>query len=151
MIAALGANAVGQTDKPAGSAPPMPASASPAKPKQKPLRVALSTTPDGPATTAFKSDAPKICAMWKGTALKMGDRLRAVWVAEGIGSDSRQDRLITEGATRAYKPDDDGIFSLARPREGWPNGKYRFELYVNNELADKVHFSIEPGVAIEVH
>jgi hypothetical protein len=152
LITMLALGALAQAQSPIPRANPT-ASASPAaKRVGKLAHVFLSTSADGTTPSIqFKSDVPKICAIWKGDALRMNDRLRGVWLAEDIGTDSRRDRLIIDAQARAYKRDDDGVFSLGRPREGWPIGKYRFELYVNNHLSDSVTFTIEPGVAIEVH
>ena len=116
---------------------------------KKLLHVVVAKSKDGPPTTKFTSDDLKIYAVWKGDALKTGDHVHAVWIAEAFGSSSK-DVQITDGSVIAYKPDDDGIFSLARPEAGWPAGRYRVEFYVGNHLAETVRFTIEPGVTIEV-
>ncbi len=38
---------------------------------------------------------------------------------------------------------DNGTFSLSQPKNGWPAGQYRVEIYANDELATKVKFAIE--------
>ena len=81
--------------------------------------------------------------------MKAGDIVRAVWIAESF-SYTQKDVKITEGETRAYKPDDDGIFSLMRPEGGWPIGRYRLEFYVHDRLVETVRFSIEQDVTVEV-
>lgn len=98
--------------------------------------------------TKFSTDTAKISAFWKGETLKAGDKLRAVWIAEGQGG--LKDATITEGSVTAYKPDDDGIFSLVSPKGGWPVGKYRVEIYVGSKLAETLKFTIEPGVTIDI-
>lgn len=102
-------------------------------------------------TSTFPSETRKIRALWKGNALKLGDVVGAVWIAEDVGAAALKDREITEATVVAYKPDDDGVFSLVRPKEGWPAGRYRFDIYVNNKLAESLSFTIEPGVTIETH
>jgi len=104
---------------------------------------------DAPPATKFTPDEPKIYALWQGETLKAGDKVRAVWIAETFGY-TKKDVRITEGSVTAYKPDDDGIFSLARPEGRWPAGRYRVEFYVGNKLAEMVRFTIEAGVTIEV-
>jgi outer membrane usher protein FimD/PapC len=46
-------------------------------------------------------------------------------------------KLDMEGDT------DDGDFNFSKPTNGWPVGKYRVEIYVNDELATKVNFTIK--------
>jgi hypothetical protein len=104
---------------------------------------------DGQPTKKFFTDSTKIYGIWQGEALKAGDVIQAVWIAEAFGY-SRKDVRITRGETTAYKPDDVGIFSLARPIAGWPVGRYRLELYVGRKLAAVVRFTIDPDVTVEV-
>lgn len=109
----------------------------------------LPEKPDG-TPGKFSTDAPKISAAWRGTGLTAGDRLRVFWIAEDLGIASQRESKITEEAATAYKPDDDGIFTLGRPKEGWPPGKYRLEIYLNGELNQVLRFTVEPGATIEV-
>jgi len=104
---------------------------------------------DGKPTKKFFTDSSKIYGVWQGEGLKAGDIIQAVWVAEAFGY-TRKDVKITRGETTAYKPDDYGIFSLARPVAGWPVGRYRLELYVGPKLAATVKFTIEEDVTVEV-
>ena len=118
---------------------------------KKLLHATLAKNREGEAATTFRADSLKIYAFWKGDALKAGDTVRAVWIAEGIGRTALKDSKITEASTMAYKPDDDGIFSILRPKGGWPIGKYRCELYVGSKLAETLKFTIESDVSVEVH
>src|SRR3954462_1105051 len=104
---------------------------------------------DGQPTKKFFTDTTKIYGIWQGEALKAGDMIEAIWIAESFGY-SRKDVRITRGETIAYKPDDVGIFSLARPVAGWPVGRYRLELYAGRKLAAVVKFAIEADVTVEV-
>ena len=118
--------------------------------EKKLLHATLAKSRDGEPTTKVRADSIKIYAFWKGDRLKTGDRIRAVWIAEGIGRTALKDSKITEASTMAYKPDDDGVFSLLRPKGGWPAGRYRVELYVGNKLAETLKFTIESDVTVEV-
>jgi hypothetical protein len=113
------------------------------------LHAFVAARKDGEPTKTFLSGSLKVYGLWKGEALKAGDTVKAVWVAESFGYE-RKDVKITEGRVTAYKRDDDGIFSLARPSGGWPIGSYRLELYVGDKLAETVRFSIEQDVTVEV-
>ena len=134
----------------AAGADPFDAPIQPAdKPEKKLLHALLAKNKEGQPATKFSSDAPKIYAFWKGDALTMGDKLRAVWIAEGYAG--LKDAKIAEGSAKAYKPDDDGAFSLARPKGGWPVGRYRVEIYVGDKLGEILKFKIEPDVTVDVH
>jgi hypothetical protein len=115
----------------------------------KVLHAVVSAKKEFKGRKKFLSGTPKIYGLWKGEALQAGDIVRAVWIAESFGY-TRKDVKITEGETTAYKPDDDGIFSLVRPEGGWPIGRYRLEFYVRDRLAETVRFSIEEDVTVEV-
>lgn len=117
--------------------------------ERKLLHAFLAKANETEPTTKFPADTLKIRAFWKGNALKLGDLVSAVWIAEDVGHAALKDREITEASVIAYKPDDDGVFSLLRPKGGWPAGEYRFELYVNNKLAETLSFTIESGVTVE--
>ena len=105
---------------------------------------------DHKPTTTFSSDVLRIYAFWKGESLAVGDKIQSVWIAEDIDG-APKDSKILEGETKVYKSDEDGSFSLSRPRgRVWPVGKYRVEIYINGGLAELVKFTIKPGVTIEV-
>jgi hypothetical protein len=117
--------------------------------RSKLLHGSVTAKKDGQPAKKFLSGTPKIYGMWKGAGLKAGDSVRAVWIAESFGF-PQKDVTITEASVTAYKPDDDGIFSLARPEGGWPLGRYRLEFYVRDKLAETVRFIIEPDVTVQV-
>lgn len=114
------------------------------------LHVTLADKKDGEMKTKFFADTPRIYAMWKGDALKAGNKLRAIWIAEDVGVIAPRETKITEASVTADGPDDGGVFSLARPEGGWPTGKYRFEIYVGYNLAGAVSFTIEKSVTVEL-
>ena len=117
---------------------------------KKLLHATLAKNKEGEPTTKFRANSTKIYTFWKGNTLKAGDRVRAVWIAEGIGHTGLKDAIITEASAIAYKSDDDGVFSLLRPKGGWPIGSYRVELYVGERRAETLKFTIESDVTVEV-
>lgn len=122
----------------------------PRKPQPKIVQAfLLPEKPDG-VPGRFTTDAVKISVGWRGQGLKAGDHLTAVWIAEDLGIASQRESKITDESATAYKPDDDGAFALGRPKEGWPPGRYRVEIYLNGQLAQIIRFTIEPGATIEV-
>ena len=117
---------------------------------EKSIHAILVKEGDTTPVTKYSTDTAKLEALWKGSGLKAGDKIRAIWIAEDFGIAEKNNSRITESETTAYKADDDGAFALGRPKEGWPSGKYRLEIYVNTKLAETLKFTIEPGVTIEV-
>jgi hypothetical protein len=118
---------------------------------KKALHVFTALDKDRKPTTRFSSDVLRIYAFWKGESLAVGDEIQSVWIAEDIGDAGPKDSKILEGKATIFKSDEEGSFSLSRPRgRVWPVGKYRVEIYINGGLADLAKFTITPGVMIEV-
>ena len=117
--------------------------------KPAPLQATVAADKEGEPKTTFLTNTAKIFGRWQGSTLKTGETIRAIWIAEAFGKEER-DAKITEGQVTADKPDDRGIFSLARPDGGWPIGHYRLEIYVSDKLAAAVKFKIEEDVTVQV-
>lgn len=120
------------------------------KAKPKTIHVILANENSEISITKFSGDSIKIRALWKGESLTAGDKIHAIWIADDVGVTAPRNTKIAEADVTAYKPDDDGIFSLQRPKEGWPAGKYRFEIYLNRKLVHGVDFAIEHGVTVDI-
>ena len=106
------------------------------------LHAALALDADTKPTTTFTTDAPKIYAFFIGDALKAGDKVRGAWIAEDVGDAAPKDTKIDEATLTAETPTDHSAFSLSKPTNGWPVGKYRTEIYVNDKLAETLKFTI---------
>jgi len=117
--------------------------------KSAPLQATVAADKEGEPKTTFLTNTAKIFGRWQGSSLKTGEVIRAIWIAEAFGKEER-DAKITEGQVTADRPDDRGIFSLARPDGGWPIGRYRLEIYVGDKLAAAVKFKIEEDVTVQV-
>lgn len=148
LLVGLCAIAVARAEDPL--AKPILAPETPPPKAKKQLHVVLAKDENAEPTTKFSSDLPKVRAYWKGKYLEAGDKVGVLWLAEEVGV-APKDSEITRASTTAYKEDDDGVFALARPPEGWPLGKYRCEIYLNGKLADSIDFTIEKGAEIELH
>lgn len=122
----------------------------PSKSPTKSLRVVLSKDENERPTMRFSSDQPKIRAYWQGRGLEIGDRVGVRWLVEDVGLGAHESE-ITGASTAVYKPDDKGVFALARPADGWPLGKYRCEIYLSGKIQASIDFVIEKGAQIEVH
>jgi hypothetical protein len=113
----------------------------PAHPNQK-LSVEVSTDPTGGMKTEFKSDVANIYVRWRGHGLPEGARIRVAWIAEDVGDLVEPNFIIDETESVAPEPDATARFTLGRPPDGWAEGKYRVEFYVNDELEETIRVTI---------
>lgn len=104
---------------------------------------AIAKDSDTPPATTFASDVPKLYAFFKSTGTQKGDTFRAVWIAEDVGAAAPKETKIDEGTLAADKDNFAAAFSLSKPTNGWPVGKYRTEIHVGDKLASTSKFSIE--------
>lgn len=113
----------------------------PATPGKK-LIVEVSTDPGGGSKSEFKSDVENIYVRWHGRGLPTGARVRVAWIAEDVGDLVEPNFVVDETETVAPDPDSSARFTLGRPPDGWAEGKYRLEFYVNDELEETLHVTI---------
>jgi hypothetical protein len=64
------------------------------------------------------------------------------WVAEDVGDLVEPNFVIDETETIAPTPDASARFTLGRPPDGWAEGKYRVEFYVDDTLTETVKVTI---------
>jgi hypothetical protein len=100
---------------------------------------------DTEPATSFAEDVPKLYASFKTQGTKKGDTLRGVWIAEDVGEAAPANTKIDESKVTADQDDFFGAFSLTKPTEGWPVGKYRVEIYSGDKLVVTVKFTITGG------
>jgi len=108
----------------------------------KRLTVEVSTDPSGGSRSEFKSDAQDIYVRWHGHGLPKDARVRVAWIAEDVGDLVEPNFVIDETEGVAPAPDASARFTLGRPPDGWAEGKYRVEFYVNDELEETVRITI---------
>ena len=107
------------------------------------LHAAIAVDKETKPATSFSSDVPQLHAFYVGDALKAGDVLSGVWIAEDVGDAAPKNTTIDEAASIKIKdPAEPGAFSLSKPTKGWPVGSYRVEISVNGKLAETVKFKI---------
>ena len=111
-------------------------------PPPKKLTVEVSSDPAGGLKTQFKSDVANIYVRWQGHDLPEGATVRVAWVAEDVGDLVDPNFIIDETESVAPVPDASARFTLGRPPDGWAEGKYRVEFYVNDLLAETVRVTI---------
>jgi hypothetical protein len=108
----------------------------------KKLIVEVSTDPAGGLKTEFKSNVENIYVRWRGRGLPAGARVRVAWVAEDVGDLVEPNFIVDETESVAPAPDASARFTLGRPPDGWAEGKYRVEFYVNDELEETIRVTI---------
>ena len=107
------------------------------------VEAVTTASPGGEGTTNFAPDVPELFAMFKTKGAQSGDKLRGVWIAEDVGSAAPANSKIDEKTLTMDGDTDDGDLSLSKPTKGWPVGKYRLEIYVNDKLVTTTRFTIE--------
>jgi hypothetical protein len=83
-----------------------------------------------------------IYVRWRGRGLPEGARVRVAWVAEDVGDLVEPNFIVDETESVAPAPDASARFTLGRPPDGWAEGKYRVEFYVNDELEETIRVTI---------
>jgi len=106
------------------------------------VKVVTSTGMEDEPTTTFATEAPKILAIFKTKGISEGDKVRGVLIAEDVGDVAAPNTKVLEKTIKLDEDTDDGDFNFSKPDKGWPAGKYRVEVYVNDELAAKAKFTI---------
>ena len=113
----------------------------PSRPGKK-LTVEVSTDPAGGLKTEFKSNVENIYVRWHGRGLPEGAHVRVVWIAEDVGDLADPNFVVDETESIAPTPDASARFTLGRPPDGWAEGQYRLEFYVNDELEETIKVTI---------
>lgn len=113
-----------------------------ATPPPKKLTVEVSSDPAGGLKTEFKSDVANIYVRWQGHDLPEDATVRVAWVAEDVGDLVEPNFIIDETESIAPTPDASARFTLGRPPDGWAEGKYRVEFYLNDLLVETVKVTI---------
>ncbi len=113
------------------------------------LHATLAVDKESKPTTEFAPDVAQIHAFYIGDAVKAGDKIRAVWIAEDVGDTAPKLTKIDEATLTAAKDNPSDAFSLSKPTKGWPLGKYKVEIYDNDKLAETLHFTINDDAATD--
>jgi len=92
--------------------------------------------------TAFSPDTEKIYVVFTLEDVAEDTPLKALWIAEQVEGHPADDK-VGEKEVMAGGALNQGNFSLSRPDDGWLIGTYRVELYLADQLAHTVHFSIK--------
>jgi hypothetical protein len=108
------------------------------------VEATMMTEPEGREVTAYTADARMLYVMFKTKGATDRDKIRAVWIADDVGDAAAPKTKIDETTIDIEGDTEDGVFSLSKPTNGWPIGKYHVEIYVNDKLVTQVKFEIKP-------
>lgn len=97
--------------------------------------------PSGVQEEFFK-DTPAIHIKF-GVEAPTGSKIKAVWICEESAV-APANYEIDEMTVELTPGMNVANFSLSRPNDGWPAGKYRTDLYCEDELIEDVTFTIAP-------
>lgn len=97
----------------------------------------------GESADSFSTETSKIYLRWKTDFFNNGRMLRCIWIAEDVGDAAPKDYHVDEASFILDQSHPSGLFTLSKPKNGWPAGKYRAELYVGDKLVETVSFTIE--------
>jgi outer membrane usher protein FimD/PapC len=97
------------------------------------------------ATMSLASDTPKIYVTFETAGIKKGDKMRGVLIAEDVGEAAPANTKVLETSLDMDEDTKDGEFNFSKPTNGWPEGKYRVEIYVNDKLTTTLKFTVTGG------
>lgn len=101
------------------------------------------TRESGEAATIFSTETAKIYLRWQNKSLPTGTKLRCLWIAEDVGHAAPPGYHVDEASALIQPSIDSGTFSLSRPKNGWPPGKYAVEIYAGDKLVQTLSFTVE--------
>ena len=107
------------------------------------VKVRMTAGPQDPPSTTFASNTPNLYAIFKTKGAKAGDKIRGVLIAEDVGDVAPANTKVLETILDIEGDTEAGDFNFDKPTNGWPVGKYRVEIYVNDKLATTAKFTIK--------
>ena len=90
----------------------------------------------------FARDTPKIVCVWRVKGVKSGTVLKGVWIAGDIGNAAPPNLKIVE-KSMTITIENEGSLYMTKPTNGWPVGKYRLEIYLNDARVKTLPFTIK--------
>jgi len=92
--------------------------------------------------TAFPSSTPQLMVFILTEGTEKGDKVRLEWIAEDTNGAAPANYKISNSAYTGDKDNFGGGGSLSKPNSGWPVGKYRVDIYIDDELEGTTKFQI---------
>jgi hypothetical protein len=107
------------------------------------VTVRMSNELAGEEVSTFPPDTDKIYVLFKTIGAKHGDKIRAVLIAEDVGAAAPANTKVLETNIDMDGDTDDGDFNFSKPTAGWPFGKYRVDVYLNDKLLATAKFTVK--------
>ncbi len=114
-------------------------SVAPSTPK---ITLEVAAEPEGSPKTEFRSDIANIFVRWRGEHLPINADLLVAWVAEDVGDIAPHNFIIDDTETTITQSEYGARFTLSRPKDGWAEGKYRVDLYLDDIVMQSVSVTI---------
>ena len=114
-------------------------SVAPATPK---ITLEVAAEPEGSPKKEFRSDVANIFVRWSGEHLPINADLLVAWVAEDVGDIAPHNFIIDDTETTITQSEYGARFTLSRPKDGWAEGKYRVDLYLDDIVMQSVNVTI---------
>lgn len=109
---------------------------------RKRLTVEVSDNQLGGMKTKLRSNVQAVYVRWHARGLPDNAKVRVAWVAEDVGDIVEPNFIVDQTETIAPAPDCSARFTLGRPEDGWAEGKYRVEFYINDQLEETIPVTI---------
>ncbi len=119
-----------------------PAAAVAAAPATPKITLEVAAEPEGSPQTEFPSDIANIFVRWSGEQLPINADLLVAWVAEDVGDIAPHNFIIDDTETTITQSEYGARFTLSRPKDGWAEGKYRVDLYLDDIVMQSVSVTI---------
>ena len=143
QTAISGPGAVPSQATPRGATLGTQVSSAPAGPRVTRAEMGTDSTDDyhiiGPSSEYYPDTAKSVC-VWNIAEADLSVPIKSVWIAEDIGAGAPPNYQIAENSVSAVN---EGKFYVTSPANGWPVGKYRLEIYIGDNLAKQVPFTIK--------
>ncbi|MGZ8939589.1 MAG: hypothetical protein ACXW32_10305 [Limisphaerales bacterium] len=98
-------------------------------------------TPGGKAATPFPASATKLVSEWKLSPGASGEPIEIRWIAADTGGVAPNNHVISSSKSEPGKTE--GKFTLSKPTNGFPPGKYRVELRQAEKIIYQEDFIIQ--------
>lgn len=104
--------------------------------------VTVSDSADGDAVATFAPGTPKIFVHAGLADVAHGSKVSSDWIAEDTGGVAPPNYKIDSVTLDTGMLTNVVTFSLSKPNNGWPAGKYRVDLFIDGKTAGAAHFKV---------
>ena len=105
--------------------------------------IVVSDSKDGEAVETFAPSTTKIFVHAGMSEIEKGAKMTGAWIAVDTHGAAPPNYKIDSADLTADGVINTATFSLSKPNNGWPIGKYRVELSVDGKVVGKASFTIE--------